>query len=112
MTTPTLDTTSATTPAGVAPIGGSPGIAFRETMAGPFALGATEPEAGARAGAAAGTSLWLRVAIHVPDLAAFLADREHAGRIAGTVDFAPLGHGMRAERGDFRLFAPAPAGTT
>ena len=82
------------------------GVRFRETMAGWFALGVADPAEGARQGRVRGTRLRMRAAISIPDLDAFLADREHGGAIAGEVDFAPLGTGLRAERGDFRLFAP------
>ena len=85
------------------------GVTFRETMAGWFALGVTDPAEGARRGREQGTRLRMRVAISIPDLDTFLADREHAGAIAGSVDFAPLGNGLRADHGDFRLFAPDDA---
>ena len=102
-------TTSSVVPAGVAQRRPMPGVAFRETMAGWFAMGATDPEDGARRGRAQGTQLRIRVAISVPDLDRFLEDHEHPGAIAGRVDFGPLGSSMPAERGDFRLVAPADA---
>lgn len=89
---------------------GARGVTFREAMAGWFALGATDPEEGARLGRASGTRLRIRVRVVVPDLRAFLGDRQHAGHLDGRVDFAPLGRELPASRGDFRLFSPAPHG--
>ena len=111
MTTPTRHATEPHAPPLTAPAATSAGIVFRETMSGPFALGVTEPDEGAHAGQAAGTTLRMRVAIRIPHLESFLADREHAGAIGGFVDFEPLGFDMPAERGDFRLFAPGSSDT-
>jgi cholesterol oxidase len=83
------------------------GITFDETMAGPFALGVDEPAAGAKAGRDAGTRLAMHATVSVPDLDAFLADSQHAGQLKGRVDFAPLGQGLAAPSGVFKLFAPS-----
>jgi hypothetical protein len=83
-----------------------PGITFRETMTGAFALGETEPEAGEIAGKKAGTRLNMHAAIEIHDLDRFVADATHSGRITGQIDFAPLGEGIPATRGVFRLFSP------
>lgn len=91
----------------------APGISFRETMQGPFALGATEPEQGHAAGDAAGTTLAMHVTVTVRDLDRFVADPDHNGSLAGTIDFAPLAMAMPTGEGVFRLFAPADEpGTT
>ncbi len=82
------------------------GITFSETMAGPFALGESDPSAGEAAGKQSGTTLAMHAAIEIPDLDRFVADPSHDGRIAGHIDFPPFGEGMRAERGVFRLFSP------
>ncbi|MDT8894723.1 hypothetical protein RSO41_08625 [Halomonas sp. I1] len=85
------------------------GIAFEETMRGAFALGETEPECGAAAGCQAGTRLAMHAAVAIDNLAAFLADPEHPGRLTGRVDFPPLGMDLDASNGAFRLFSPAGA---
>lgn len=85
----------------------TPGIAFRETMAGPFALGETDPRRGAEKGRAAGTRLVMHAAIAIPDLAAFRADPEHTGEIIGHIDYPPLGMALPASHGVFKLFAPS-----
>lgn len=91
----------------------APGISFRETMQGPFALGATEPEQGRAAGDEAGTALAMHVTVTVRDLDRFVADPDHNGSLAGTIDFAPLAMAMPTGEGVFRLFAPADEpGTT
>ena len=82
------------------------GIAFRETMTGPFALGETNPQSGEAAGRKTGTSLALHAAIEIPDLDDFIADATHTGTITGHVDFAPWRDHIPAERGVFRLFSP------
>lgn len=89
-----------------------PGISFQETMQGNFALGATEPDAGAAAGKAVGTTLAIHVTVTVRDLDRFVQDPNHNGTLAGTVDFAPLGLAMPTGEGIFRLFAPADAADT
>ncbi|XKE44914.1 hypothetical protein LG302_16275 [Halomonas organivorans] len=83
------------------------GIAFEETMQGGFALGETEPAEGAAAGRRAGTRLAMHAAVAIDDLAAFVADPEHPGRLAGRIDFPPLGVDLAAPTGVFRLFSPA-----
>lgn len=82
------------------------GITFDETMAGPFALGASEPEAGGAAGERAGQRLAMHATVTIVDLDGFTADPQHAGGLAGSVDFAPLGQGIPAEGGLFNLFSP------
>lgn len=82
------------------------GLAFRETMSGPFALDADQPALGAKVGRRKNTRLSLHASILIPDIAAFVADPNHEGHISGTVDFQPLGMSMEAPSGVFRLFAP------
>lgn len=82
------------------------GITFKETMAGPFMLGVHEPEAGAAAGKEAGQDLAMHAAVTIDDLDAFVADPQHLGGLAGTIDFAPLGEAIPASRGIFNLFSP------
>lgn len=83
------------------------GITFRETMAGPFALGESDPRAGRDAGRRAGTELALHAEVAIDDLERFVADPDHPGRLAGSIDFPPLGEGLAADRGVFSLFRPA-----
>ncbi|UYG08279.1 hypothetical protein [Halomonas sp. M4R1S46] len=85
----------------------SAGIAFEETMQGAFALGETDPDAGAAAGRHAGTRLAMHAEVAIDDLAAFVADPEHPGRLSGRVDFPPLGVDLAAPSGVFRLFSQA-----
>lgn len=85
----------------------TPGISFRETMAGDFALGETDPQAGADKGKAEGTRLAMHAAINIHDMDGFTRDPEHLGAIHGTIDFTPFGEGIPAWGGAFNLFSPA-----
>lgn len=82
------------------------GITFSETMAGAFALGETEPEAGRDRGRREGTTLAMNAQVTVADLDRFIADSDHLGGLSGTIDFPPLGMGMAATQGVFNLFSP------
>ena len=82
------------------------GIAFHETMAGPFALGETDPHVGAEKGKAAGTTLRITCAINIHDLDRFIADPNHYGDITGQVSFTPFEENMPAKSGVFNLFSP------
>jgi cholesterol oxidase len=83
-----------------------PGITFHETMAGPFALGQTDPVTGEAAGKTAGTNLALHASIEIRDIDRFVADATHSGSIDGHVDFEPFARAMPARPGVFRLFSP------
>jgi len=86
-----------------------PGITFKEKMAGGFALGQREPEAGREAGKRAGTKLAMHATVTVDDIQRFVADPQHQGGLAGTIDFPPLGQGIPAHDGVFNLFSPTEA---
>jgi len=79
------------------------GLSFRETMAGGFTLGATDP----RRGAAGNTPLAMHATIHISDMAAFIADPRHLADLTGHIDFAPFGQAIPAESGVFGLFTPS-----
>ena len=85
----------------------TPGISFRETMTGYFALDASDPEAGAASGKTRDTELAMHASINIRDLDGFIADPDHLGDIDGSIDFPPLGTGMPASHGIFNLFSPA-----
>jgi predicted acylesterase/phospholipase RssA len=84
-----------------------PGVSFRETMAGGFALGETDPRTGAAKGSASGNRLVMHAAIAVDDIGGFVADPQHVGGLSGYIDFAPLGQNIPASTGVFQLFAPS-----
>jgi cholesterol oxidase len=85
---------------------GARGITFSETMSGHFALGASSPEDGNRAGEEAETTLAMHADVTIEDLDRFVDDPSHEGGITGTIDFAPLGVGLPAQTGVFNLFSP------
>jgi hypothetical protein len=83
------------------------GLSFRETMAGGFTLGVTDPEAGRRQGERLGTELAMHATVSIRDLARFLDDPLHTGALSGAIDFPPLGMAIPASTGVFNLFSPA-----
>lgn len=83
------------------------GITFSETMAGAFALGATDPEEGRKLGRKEGTELALHANVAIDDLDRFIADPQHLGSLTGSVDFTPWGEGLKGSRGVFNLFQPS-----
>ena len=82
------------------------GIAFREMMAGHFALGETDPRTGAAKGQVSGTRLTMHAAIEIENIEGFVADPQHRGGLTGSIDFPPFGHDLPAYGGVFQLFAP------
>ncbi|MDP1832250.1 MAG: patatin-like phospholipase family protein [Geothrix sp.] len=82
----------------------APGLSFRETMDGPFSLGATDPGAGAAGDA---PTLAMHATVFVQDLDRFLSDPTHLGSLSGTIDYGPFGAPIEAHHGVFRLFSPA-----
>lgn len=84
-------------------IDAAPGLSFRETMSGPFSLGAQDPQAGADAG---GPTLAMHATVFIQDLDRFLSDPTHLGGLSGTIDYAPFGAPLEAHHGVFRLFSP------
>src|SRR3569623_1780221 len=80
-----------------------PGVSFRETMAGGFTLGITEPRTGARAT----TLLTMHAPIHIEDNKTFTADPQHKAGLTGHIDFPPFGLAIPAESGVFSLFMPS-----
>lgn len=85
----------------------APGILFKETMEGGFALGVSDPEEGREAGESAGTELAMHATVTIDDMDRFVSSEDHPGGLAGTLDFPPLGEGIPAYTGVFQLFAPA-----
>ena len=82
------------------------GITFRETMAGGFVLGESDPSAGEKRGKAEGTALAMHATIHIQDIKKFIADPHHLGGITGHIDFTPWAKNIPASHGAFNLFCP------
>jgi hypothetical protein len=85
------------------------GLSFRETMAGGFILGETDPEAGRRQGERTATELAMHATVMIHDLDRFLAEPNHLGTLSGTVDFPPFGSAIPASPGVFNLFSTGEA---
>jgi hypothetical protein len=83
------------------------GLTFKETMSGPVALGATDPEDGATDANAA--TLAIHCEISIDDIDRFVADREHTGSITGSVEYEPFGGTLPVTKGTFNLFSPGGA---
>jgi len=79
------------------------GVSFRETMGGPFSMGQTDPQEGARGA----TRLAMHATIHIEDIAAFVADPQHLAGLTGHIDFEPWGRSIPAQSGVFGLFSPS-----
>jgi cholesterol oxidase len=75
-----------------------------ETMAGGFALGATDPSGGAKVGKATGMSLTMRNHIAIASVDELIADPDHGAVLDAVLDFLPLGTAIRCEPGRFQLF--------
>lgn len=84
-----------------------PGIQFKETMAGGFSLDTDEPNQGSSLGKHKGFELAMHAQIDIDDIDKFVAERDHPGRLSGTIDYFPMGMGMKAQCGVFNLFYPA-----
>lgn len=82
------------------------GITFRETMAGGFTLGETDPNAGSDKGKHAGNILAMHSTITIQDLNRFISDPDHLGQINGSIDFAAYGENIPSKSGVFNLFSP------
>lgn len=84
------------------------GIQFKETMAGGFSLDATEPESGRDIGNRSGIEMAMHAQINIADMDKFINDKDHLGRLTGTIDFSPMGMGlsMESQTGVFNLFYP------
>lgn len=82
------------------------GIKFSEEMKGTLVAGAVDPHALDRAALDGGDKVVLDATVTIPDLDAFIADRNHLGGLYGGVTYAPL-QGLQANRpGVFNLFSP------
>lgn len=83
-----------------------PGVSFRETMTGGFALGETDPRAGEKKGDDAGTKLSIHCDIDIKDIYAFMADPQHLAPITARVDFPPFGMNIPTTNAIWNLFRP------
>jgi predicted acylesterase/phospholipase RssA len=79
-------------------------LSFTEEMAGPIALGQTEPASGERLGKEQGTQLMVHLTMSIDDLARFVVDPEHEATSRGYVQCEALGGRLPVERGVFNLF--------
>ena len=82
------------------------GVTFRETMAGGFSLGETDPQAGEEKGRAEDTVLSMHATVNVHDLQRFVSDPDYEEEIVARLEFAPFGPDIPAKRGVFNLFSP------
>jgi cholesterol oxidase len=82
-------------------------VSFSEVMRGAFALGETDPAAGARRGEKEGSELAMHATVTVDDVDRFIDDPDHAGTLRSSVDFTPWGNGLPGGEGTFKLFSPS-----
>lgn len=84
------------------------GLSFDETMAGPFAMGLTDPEAAARAGRRTGWRCALHASVTIPDVDAFAQDPTHPGVLRGEFELPGCRSRIPFTGGTFQLFSPSP----
>ncbi|WP_163996421.1 patatin-like phospholipase family protein [Pyxidicoccus caerfyrddinensis] len=77
-------------------------LTFRESLTGPFALGPTDPMAGALHPDARPLTIHLTIA--VDDMDAFVSDVRHTARLVARLDYAPFGEDVPVRQGSFNLF--------
>lgn len=82
------------------------GLSFRETMAGGFTLGESDPTIGEQKGRKAGTALAMHATITIHDLRTFIDSPDHHESLTGHVDVPSLGENIPAKTGVFNLFCP------
>ena len=77
-------------------------LTFRESLTGPFALGPTDPLAGALHADA--RPLTVHLTIGVDDMDAFVSDVRHSARLVARLSYAPFGEDVPVRQGSFNLF--------
>ena len=82
------------------------GIAFSETMSGGVRLGESDFRSGEHKARQAGDILAMHARVDIPDLERFIHDPEHAGALAGSIDYPPFGNAIPSHNGRFNLFSP------
>jgi predicted acylesterase/phospholipase RssA len=91
---------------------GGDSLLYRESFAGPFALGAIDPRVGAQAGQREGTSLEVRTTVEVNGIDRFIDDPGHMAALTGRLDFSPVGADLLSIDGSFNLVASADGSRT
>ena len=79
-------------------------MTFLETMAGPFAMGVTEPDEGARSGRNNDWRLVLDAKVTIDDITAFTVEPRPPARLDGELDIPGLRDRIPFQDGVFRLF--------
>lgn len=97
---------TALTPAATQTLEPGHGVSFRETMRGLITWGETDPSTGARGPAAIPVAL--HATINIDDIAAFIRDPGHIGRLHGWLEAHRLGGWLPSADGRFGLFTPTP----
>lgn len=88
-------------------VDGSAGLRFRETMAGPFAMGVTDPQQGAGIGQRTGWRLALHSTITIDDMPRFVAHPSHPASLQGELELPGVARRLPFVDGQFNLFAPS-----
>jgi cholesterol oxidase len=85
------------------------GLQFSEVMTGAFALGETDPQAGADRGKKENTTMSLQAKCSIDDLDAFIKDGNHAGQLDASVQFTPWGAAIPGDNSKLNLLSPGAA---
>jgi hypothetical protein len=86
-------------------------MTFRETMSGPFAMGATDPAEGARIGQETDWRLTINVTVTIDDMTAFVTEPRPPAKLTGDVHLPGVSDPIPFEDGTFQLF-PNGRGST
>ncbi|MGH3433776.1 MAG: hypothetical protein ACRDQB_13165 [Thermocrispum sp.] len=79
-------------------------MTFAERMSGPFVMGVTDPYEGARQGRRTRWSMTLHARVTIPDIAAFVAERNPVAALSGELELPGVRDRVAFDGGAFRLF--------
>lgn len=82
------------------------GMTFQETMSGPFAMGVSDPDEGARVGERTDWRLTINVTVTIDDMAAFVTEPRPPAKLAGDVELPGVREPIPFQNGTFQLFPP------
>lgn len=83
------------------------GMTFQETMSGPFAMGVSDPDEGARKGQSTDWRLTIDVTVTIDDMATFVTEPRPPAQLSGQVELPGVREPIRITKGTFELFPSA-----
>jgi hypothetical protein len=80
------------------------GMTFQETMSGPFAMGVSDPDEGARKGQSTDWRLTINVTVTIDDMATFVTEPRPPAKLTGDIELPGVRDRIPFQDGTFRLF--------